>query len=230
MATVVVLAVALLAARGPTVRAQPVASISLPPPGGAVQLYLGCNNIGLTFPDGTPSQQVVQAVTPANAVESLWRHSAALGRFEGFNPAFPGASDLLSVDFLDAAWLCMAEGLPGAVMPPPPPPPPPAPPQGDLVLYEILLATDGELGLRVGTDPPGSLSASFRYQFWVDGAYMGEAQVNAPVGIEAFWTGHKISGTHTVRITIDGYFEVPETNESNNELIQSCDTATLTCK
>ena len=119
LAAVVAVAVVtvLLATRGPSVGAQPVASISLPPPGGAVQLYGGCNNIGLTFPDGTPSQQVVQAVTPPDSVESLWRHSALMGRFEGFNPAFPGASDLLSVNFLDAAWLCLTEEPPVAALP-----------------------------------------------------------------------------------------------------------------
>lgn len=97
-----------LAAQAPAALAQPVADISLPMPGDTVQLYAGCNNVGLTFPDGTPSEAVVQAVTPPDAVESLWRHNAEQGRFEGFNPAFPGASDLLSVNFLDAAWLCMA--------------------------------------------------------------------------------------------------------------------------
>lgn len=243
LAVAAVVALTLLAARGPSALAQPVADIILPPPGSATQLYAGCNNVSLTFPDGTPSQQVVQAVTPPGSVESLWRHSAALARFEGFNPAFPGASDLLSVNFLDAAWLCMAEVAPGATSPPPPPapppptptpptspPPPPVPTQGDLVLHEIQLAMDGEILLRVETDPSGSLSASFRYQVWVDGTFVAEDQVNPPVGSAVFWSGYKISGTHTVRAVIDGYYEVPETDETNNELIRSCDTTTLTCK
>ena len=86
-----------LAAHGPPVRAQPVASIALPAPGSTEQLYPGCNNISLTFPDGTPSQTVVQAVTPAGAVETLWRFNASQNRFEGFSPAYPQASDLQSV-------------------------------------------------------------------------------------------------------------------------------------
>jgi hypothetical protein len=120
---------ALLAVHGPSARAQPVASITLPPPGATKQLYPGCNNISLTFPNGTASEKVVQAVTPAGAVEAMWRHNAAQNRFEGFSPAAPQASDLLSVNFLDAVWLCIAQA------PPPPPPeaptatpvPPPAP-------------------------------------------------------------------------------------------------------
>jgi len=110
-----------------------VANIALPAPGGTEQLYAGCNNISLTFPDGTPSQTVVQAVTPAGAVETLWRFNGPQNRFEGYSPAYPQASDLLSVNFLDAVWLCMTTGAPPqAVVPPTPTPPaqviPPAPP------------------------------------------------------------------------------------------------------
>jgi hypothetical protein len=123
---------ALLAIRGPSVRAQPVASITLPAPGATKQLYPGCNNISLTFPDGTASQTVVQAVTPAGAVEAMWRHNAALNAFEGFSPAAPQASDLLTVNFLDSVWLCVAAALPPAPTWPPAAPtatpvPPPAP-------------------------------------------------------------------------------------------------------
>jgi len=128
---------ALLAVRGSSVRAQPVASITLPAPGAAKQLYPGCNNISLTFPDGTTSQTVVQAVTPSGAVQAMWRHNAALSMFEGFSPAAPQASDLLSVNFLDSVWICVAEAVatPAATPPaaaltatPVPPPPPTATP------------------------------------------------------------------------------------------------------
>ena len=102
------LLVTLLALGGSPVRAQPVASIALPPPRGTVQLYSGCNNIALSFPDGTDSQTVVEAVTPAGVVQAMWRHNAALNRFEGFSPAAPQASDLLTVNQWDAVWLCGA--------------------------------------------------------------------------------------------------------------------------
>ena len=113
--------VALLAARGSPVHAQPVASITLPEPGGAEQLYTGCNNIALTFPDGTASESVVQAVDPTEAVQAMWRYNAAESRFVGFSPAAPQASDLLSVDFLDAVWLCVSEAAatPGGPSPTP---------------------------------------------------------------------------------------------------------------
>jgi hypothetical protein len=114
--------VALLAGHSSPVRAQPVASISLPAPRASVDLYPGCNNITLTFADGTASETVVDAVTPVGMVESMWRHNAATGRFEGFNPDFPEVSDLRVVDLWDAVWLCLggASGLPSAAAPPPP--------------------------------------------------------------------------------------------------------------
>jgi len=95
-------------------RAQPVASITLPPPGAVLQLYPGCNNVGLTFSDGTPSGAVLDAVSPAGSVETMWRHDAAQQRWEGFSAAAPEASDLLTVNFLDAVWLCLVGGPPTA--------------------------------------------------------------------------------------------------------------------
>jgi inhibitor of cysteine peptidase len=114
MAAVLVLTagVTLLAVPGSRVRAQPVASIALPEPGGITQLYEGCNSIALTFLDGTTSQTVVQAVSPADAAESMWRYDASQSRFLGFSTAAPQASDLLTVNFLDPVWLCV--GVPEA--------------------------------------------------------------------------------------------------------------------
>jgi len=118
-AVALVLAGTLLAAQGPSARAQPATTITLPPPGAVRQLYPGCNNIGLTFPDGMASTTVAQAVTPAGALQSMWRHDAAFNKFEGFSPAAPQASDLLAVDFLDAVWLCIGGAAPAAQAPPP---------------------------------------------------------------------------------------------------------------
>jgi hypothetical protein len=105
--------------QAPVARAQPVASIDLPSPRGTVQLYSGCNNIGLTFADGTASETVVGAVTPAGVVESMWRYDAASGRFEGFNPAFPSVSDLRTVDMWDAVWICIGGATAAAPSPEP---------------------------------------------------------------------------------------------------------------
>jgi hypothetical protein len=125
-AVAVGLAVVLVAGNGSPVGAQPVASIALPPPRGTLDLYPGCNNIALSFPDGTDSQAVLQAVTPAGVVQAMWRHNAAENRFEGFSPAAPQASDLLTVNLWDAVWLCLG-ATPASVPTPPPTPPLPAP-------------------------------------------------------------------------------------------------------
>lgn len=111
--------VALLAAGYYTARAQPVAEVALPAPGASQPLYPGCNNISLTFPDGTASTTVAQSVTPAGMLQSMWRHNASMNKFEGFSPAAPQASDLATVDFLDAVWLCLPVATPTAQAAPP---------------------------------------------------------------------------------------------------------------
>jgi len=88
-------------------RAEPVASITLPPPGATKQLYPGCNNVGATFRDGTSSSAVIEAVDPPSSVKTMWHHDAARQRWEAFSPATPEASDLPTVNFLDAIWLCL---------------------------------------------------------------------------------------------------------------------------
>jgi len=88
--------------------AQPGASIALPDPGETKQLTSGCNNIALTFPDGTASDTVAQAVTPAGALKAMWRYDAALKAWAGYAPGAPtGVNDLLTVDFLQSVWLCV---------------------------------------------------------------------------------------------------------------------------
>jgi hypothetical protein len=116
---------ALVAAYGSSVRAQPLASIALPSPRGTVDLYAGCNNIALSFPDGTACETVVDAVTPAGVVGAMWRHNAAQNKWDGFSPAAPQASDLKTVNLWDAVWLCLGGAPPP--MPTAPPPPPAAP-------------------------------------------------------------------------------------------------------
>ena len=158
---------ALLAAHGLSVQAQPVANIALPEPGGTVQLYPGCNNIALSFPDGTASQTVVQAVTPAGMVQAMWRHDAAQNRFEGFSPAAPQASDLLTVRFLDAVWICVAASAEGPSPTPESTGTPAGTPatftvhfidvgQGDAVLVEA-----GDADILVDGGPSGSAVLSY---------------------------------------------------------------------
>ncbi len=120
-AAALALAAILPGASGSPIHAQPAATITLPSPGGTVELSPGCNAVALTFPDGTPTETVVQAVTPAGAVDSVWHHNAVDRRWDGYSSAFPEAGDLLTVDLLDAVWICI-----GPAASPPAPSEPPA--------------------------------------------------------------------------------------------------------
>jgi hypothetical protein len=117
------LVAALVVYSNPLVKAQQVATITLPAPGATKALYEGCNNIALTFPDRTPvghthpgwtpPQTVVNAIEPSSALQSIWRHDAAQNRFQGFSVAAPEVSDLLTVNFLDAVWICVTASAVG---------------------------------------------------------------------------------------------------------------------
>ncbi len=109
--SIVAVGLALVVYSSPLVQAQQVATITLPAPGSTKTLYEGCNNIALTFPDrttvghphpGSTDKGVVDAIEPPSALQSIWRYDAALKQFLGFSAAAPQASDLLTVNFLDA--------------------------------------------------------------------------------------------------------------------------------
>ncbi|MFQ5879470.1 MAG: PQQ-dependent sugar dehydrogenase, partial [Dehalococcoidia bacterium] len=87
-------------------QAPPLAIIALPPPGDARPLYIGWNNVALTFPDSTPAGIVASAVDPQAALNSVWHYDAQGQRWDGFDPQAPPAVNTLdSVDFLDAVFV-----------------------------------------------------------------------------------------------------------------------------
>jgi len=113
---VAILVVALLAGAGAAV-AQPDQSQpgGMPPlPQRLVDLAVGCNNVALTYLDGTPVGVVVSSIDPQGAMYAIWRLNAsppspATGpQYEGFAPAAPEASDLQGVNFLEAVFLCVS--------------------------------------------------------------------------------------------------------------------------
>jgi len=55
-----------------------------------VPLVAGCNNESLTSNTGTPLATVAAGITPAPALESIWRYFAAEERYRGWSP-LPGA-------------------------------------------------------------------------------------------------------------------------------------------
>ena len=77
--------------------------------GEQILLYPGCNNVSSTWPDGTPTPTVAGATTPPGVVVAAWRYDAQQGRFLGFSPQFSQASDLMTVNRLDAIFICVRE-------------------------------------------------------------------------------------------------------------------------
>jgi hypothetical protein len=72
-----------------------------------VGLVRGCNNLVLTWPDGTSLTTVAAALSPADALVAIWRFDAATGRYLGFNPAVAGVSDLTAATQRDAVFICL---------------------------------------------------------------------------------------------------------------------------
>ena len=113
---VAILVVALLAGAG-AAAAQPdqgQPGLVPPLPLRVVDLAVGCNNVALTYPDGTPVGVVVGSINPQGALYAIWRLNAspptpgAGPTYEGFAPAAPQASDLQGVNFLEAVFLCVS--------------------------------------------------------------------------------------------------------------------------
>ena len=144
LAAILAALVVLLAGHWSSGRAEPAASITLPPPGATKDLYPGCNNMVVTFSDGTSSEAVIDAVSPPGTVETMWRYDAAQQRWVGFFPAAPTASDLLTVNFLNAIWLCLVGGPPTAT-------PTATPPAGQTATATPVAATSTAVAGQTAT-------------------------------------------------------------------------------
>jgi hypothetical protein len=72
----------------------------------SVNLSTGCNAVGVSFAEGTNPSELADAVTPAGALQSIWRLDNATHAFQAYVAAAPQASDLTSLQFLDAVFAC----------------------------------------------------------------------------------------------------------------------------
>lgn len=102
-------------------------------------------------------------------------------------------------------------------------------PTGDLAMTDLFLSSGDEIIFRVSNVPTGSISGSFTYQLYVDGSMVVQRVENAPTGSQVFWTGYTLSGQHTVRVAIDTAHQYWETNEANNEMTRTCNSASSHC-
>jgi hypothetical protein len=92
------LSAVLLSSHGGSVAAQETVYVPLLP---------GCNAVSSTYPDGTPIATIAGAVSPPEALRTIWQFEAGAGVWLGYSPQFPEASDLTQVDLLDVVWICV---------------------------------------------------------------------------------------------------------------------------
>lgn len=68
-------------------------------------LVAGCNPVTSTYADATAIGDIAQAVTPPEALQSIWQYEA--GVWTGYSAQFPQASDLVDVGRLDVIFICV---------------------------------------------------------------------------------------------------------------------------
>lgn len=71
-----------------------------------VDLVNGCTNVALTWPASTAIDVVVAAISPVGSVQAVWKLDGPSQQFKGFAPGVSQASDLLTVNPLDAVYVC----------------------------------------------------------------------------------------------------------------------------
>jgi hypothetical protein len=72
-----------------------------------VDLVAGCNPLTATWPDETAIETVSGAVVPPEALDAIWAFDPESSTWAGYSSAAPEASDLTSVNQLDAIFVCM---------------------------------------------------------------------------------------------------------------------------
>jgi hypothetical protein len=75
-----------------------------------IQLFSGCNNVTVTWPNGTATGTVVQGIQPASILIAIWRFDNAAQRFVGFSPIPNAPNDLVTVDRAQPVFICTNGG------------------------------------------------------------------------------------------------------------------------
>jgi PKD repeat protein len=74
-----------------------------------VTLTAGCNNVPSTFADNTPTGTLVNGISPQASLLSIWKLSdPSSGRYRGYFPGATQASDLPTLNRLDAIFVCIS--------------------------------------------------------------------------------------------------------------------------
>ena len=100
---------------------------------------------------------------------------------------------------------------------------------GDLHIIEIIMKTNFEVAVRVGTNPTGTLSGNFQYTVYSGGSQVAQGNCPVPTGSNLCSTGYIVTGVESIQVVIDSSNSITETNEGNNVLTVSCDKFGFTC-
>jgi PKD repeat protein len=72
-----------------------------------IALFPGCNNVAVTWPNGTAMSVVAAAISPANPLIAVWRFDNIRQLFVGYS-TLPGApNDLITVNRAEPVFICM---------------------------------------------------------------------------------------------------------------------------
>jgi hypothetical protein len=88
-------------------------ALALPGPIAAFPVILvrnlgpGCNMVTFSFPTGMEAATLAEFVSPPVALQAVWRLDNASRSFQAFMPQAPQASDLASLNLLDALFVCV---------------------------------------------------------------------------------------------------------------------------
>jgi PKD repeat protein len=85
----------------------PVITTTTPATTEQVTLYPSCNNVALTWPNGTAITAVAAAISPSASMTAIWEFDNTNQRFLGYSSR-PGApNDITTVNRGDAVFVCM---------------------------------------------------------------------------------------------------------------------------
>jgi hypothetical protein len=127
----------------------------------------------------------------------------------GGNPPAPGANSQPAPGGNTQPWI-------GSIMP--------TPTLGGSFMIAGDVSIDIELGagdvvhVIFTVSPAGSFQGSYNYKLYADGTQVGSANIGLPSSTFDFNTGYKVTGTQTIKATIDA----PDLNRQNDEITKTC--------
>lgn len=99
-------------------------------------------------------------------------------------------------------------------------------PSGDVIIQDVFLSTDNRVIARIAVDPTGSLTGNYTWKVFSNNAQVWSGTLALPTGSQAFWSDYKVSGTQTIKVTL----EINDKNNNNNQMTKTCYAASHSCQ